>query len=103
MVLQASPHVWPASMVRLAKTAALEYAQQGIRVKAVCPGVIHTAMIDRLTGNDKEVEKQFTGMEPMGRMGNPEEVLETVMWICSDAASFVTGVAMPVDGGFITG
>lgn len=90
-------------VVGLTKTAALEYAKEGIRVNAVCPGVIHTSMIDRLTGKNKEVEKQYTAMEPMGRMGNPEEVAEAVVWLCSDAASFVTGIAMPVDGGFTTG
>jgi NAD(P)-dependent dehydrogenase (short-subunit alcohol dehydrogenase family) len=90
-------------VVGLTKTAALEYATQGLRVNAVCPGVIHTAMVDRITGKDKTVEKQFTSMEPIGRMGNPEEVAEAVVWLCSDAASFVTGIAMPVDGGFITG
>lgn len=90
-------------IVGLTKTAALEYARLGIRVNAVCPGVIHTAMIDRITGKDKEVEKQFTGMEPMGRMGDAGEVAEAVVWLCSDAASFVTGIAMPVDGGFTTG
>ncbi|HEY8657503.1 MAG TPA: SDR family oxidoreductase [Hanamia sp.] len=87
-------------VVGLTKTAALEYSTQGIRVNAVCPGVIHTAMMDRLTGKDKEVEKQYTEMEPIGRMGNPEEVAEAVVWLCSEAASFVTGIAMPVDGGF---
>ncbi len=90
-------------VVGLTKTAALEYAKLGIRVNAVCPGVIHTSMIDRLTGKEKEVEKQFTAMEPVGRMGTPEEVAEAVVWLCSDAASFVTGIAMPVDGGFIVG
>lgn len=90
-------------IIGLTKTAALEYAQMGIRVNAVCPGVIHTAMIDRITGKDKEVEKQYTGMEPMGRMGNPEEVAEAVTWLCSDEASFITGVALPVDGGFTSG
>jgi NAD(P)-dependent dehydrogenase (short-subunit alcohol dehydrogenase family) len=88
------------AVVGLTRTAALEYAKQGIRVNAVCPGVIHTAMIDRITGKDKEVEKQYIGMEPIGRMGNPEEVAEAVVWLCSDAASFITGIAMPVDGGF---
>lgn len=90
-------------IVGLTKSAALEYAKLGIRVNAVCPGVIQTSMIDRVTGNDKEVEKQYTAMEPIGRMGNPEEVAEAVVWLCSDAASFVTGVAMPVDGGFAAG
>ncbi len=87
-------------IVGLTKTAALEYAKQGLRVNAVCPGVIHTSMIDRITGKNKEVEKQFTSMEPIGRMGTPEEVAEAVVWLCSDAASFVTGIPMPVDGGF---
>lgn len=90
-------------VVGLTKTAALENAKQNIRINAVCPGVIHTAMIDRITGSDKEVEKQFVSMEPVGRMGDPEEVAEAVMWLCSDAASFVTGHAMPVDGGWIAG
>jgi len=84
----------------LTRTAALEYAKQGIRINAVCPGVIHTAMIDRITGKEKEVEKQYIAMEPMGRMGTPAEVAEAVIWLCSDAASFFTGTAMPGDGGF---
>lgn len=87
-------------VIGLTKTAALENAQTGIRVNAVCPGVIHTAMIDRVTGKDKEVEKAFVAMEPIGRMGEPEEVAEAVIWLCSDAASFITGHAMTVDGGF---
>ncbi|HVM86984.1 MAG TPA: SDR family oxidoreductase [Puia sp.] len=87
-------------VVGITKTAALEYASQGIRVNAVCPGIIHTAMIDRFTGKSPEAEKQFIAMEPVGRMGKPEEIAETVVWLCSDAASFVTGVPMPVDGGF---
>ena len=78
----------------------MEYAKQGIRVNAVCPGVIKTPMIDRFTGKDKVVEKQFEEMEPIGRMGQPEEVAEAVLWLCSDAASFVTGHAMAVDEGF---
>lgn len=90
-------------VIGLTKTAALEYAKQGIRVNAVCPGVIHTAMIDRVTGNDKEVEKKYIAMEPIGRMGQPEEVAAAVVWLCSDAASFVTGHAMAVDGGFTAG
>ena len=90
-------------IIGLTKTAALENAKAGIRINAVCPGVIHTAMVDRVTGKDKEVEKAYIAMEPVGRMGKPEEVAEAVMWLCSDAASFVTGHAMPVDGGWIAG
>ena len=85
----------------LTRTAALEYAEQGIRVNAVCPGVIQTAMIDRIVGGDAEAEAQFTALEPVGRMGSPAEVAQAVVWLCSDAASFVTGVAMPVDGGLV--
>lgn len=88
-------------IIGLTKNAALENAKAGIRVNAVCPGVIKTPMIDRFTGKNKEVEKQFVDMEPVGRLGQPEEVAEAVMWLCSDAASFVTGISLPVDGGWI--
>jgi NAD(P)-dependent dehydrogenase (short-subunit alcohol dehydrogenase family) len=88
-------------VIGLTKTAALEYAKLGIRVNAVCPGVIKTPMMDRLTGNKKEAEEQFTGLEPVGRMGQPEEIANAVVWMCSDEASFVTGLAMAVDGGFV--
>ncbi|WP_276370699.1 SDR family oxidoreductase [Chryseolinea sp. H1M3-3] len=88
-------------VVGLTKTAALEYAKQGIRINAVCPGVIKTEMVDRVTGKDKLVEKQFEDMEPVGRMGTPEEVAEAIVWLCSDAASFITGHALNVDGGWL--
>ncbi|TAN21097.1 MAG: SDR family oxidoreductase [Chitinophagaceae bacterium] len=91
------------AIVGLTKTAALENAKTGIRVNAVCPGVIQTAMIDRITGKDKAAEKQYEGMEPVGRMGKPEEIAEAVTWLCSDAASFITGVALPADGGWMAG
>jgi NAD(P)-dependent dehydrogenase (short-subunit alcohol dehydrogenase family) len=90
-------------IVGLTKTAALENAKQGIRVNAVCPGVIRTPMIDRTTGKDKTVEKQYENMEPVGRMGAPEEVAEAIVWLCSDSASFITGHALAVDGGWIAG
>ena len=85
----------------LTKTAALEYAQQGIRVNAVCPGVIYTPMVDRIVGGDAAAEAQFTTLEPVGRMGAPAEVAQAVVWLCTDAASLVAGIAMPVDGGFV--
>ena len=88
-------------VVGLSKTAALEYVKQGIRVNVVCPGVIKTPMIDRFTGKKKEAEQQFENMEPIGRMGQPEEVAEAVIWLCSDAASFVTGDSLAVDGGWV--
>ena len=88
-------------VIGLTKTSALECAKLGIRVNAVCPGAIKTPMIDRITGNKKEVEEQFAGMEPIGRLGQPEEVANAVLWLCSDEASFVTGHAMAVDGGWV--
>jgi NAD(P)-dependent dehydrogenase (short-subunit alcohol dehydrogenase family) len=88
-------------VIGLTKTAALEYAKVGIRVNAVCPGAIKTAMIDRITGKNKEVEDQFAAMAPIGRMGEPDEVAKAVLWLCSDEASYVTGHAMAVDGGWV--
>lgn len=88
-------------VVQLTKAAALDYAKQGIRINAVCPGVIRTPMVERFLGGSAEAEAQFTAMEPVGRMGTPEEIAEAVVWLCSDAASFVTGHAMAVDGGFV--
>jgi NAD(P)-dependent dehydrogenase (short-subunit alcohol dehydrogenase family) len=87
-------------VIGLTKTAALENAKLGIRVNAVCPGAIKTPMIDRLTNNKKEVEAQYAAQEPIGRLGNPNEVANAVIWLCSEAASFVTGHAMAVDGGW---
>lgn len=78
-----------------------ELATSRIRVNAVCPGVIHTEMIDRITGMNPELEKQFVDLEPMGRMGTPEEIAAAAVWLCSDAASFVTGHAMTIDGGLV--
>jgi NAD(P)-dependent dehydrogenase (short-subunit alcohol dehydrogenase family) len=89
-------------VIGLTKNAALENAKTGIRANAVCPGIIKTPMIDRFTGKDKEIEKQFAAQEPLGRLGQPEEVAEAVVWLCSDGASFVTGTALPVDGGWVT-
>ena len=85
----------------LTKTAALEYAKSGIRVNAVCPGSINTAMVDRMVAGKDELRTQIIGLEPVGRQGTPEEVAEAVVWLCSDAASFVTGHTMTVDGGWV--
>lgn len=88
-------------IIGLTKTTALEYAKQGLRVNAVCPGVIQTPMIDRITGKTKETIEEFKGLEPIGRFGLPDEIANAVLWMCSDEASFVTGLAMAVDGGFV--
>jgi len=84
----------------LTKTAALEYAKSGIRINAVCPGIIHTSMVDRMfLSRRPDLEDRLAAVEPMGRLGKPEEVAEAVVWLCSDAASFVTGHTLTVDGG----
>jgi NAD(P)-dependent dehydrogenase (short-subunit alcohol dehydrogenase family) len=85
----------------LTKAAALEYAQAGVRVNAVCPGAIRTPMAERITRGDPETEAQFTAMEPIGRMGSPEEIANAVLRLCSAEASFLTGAAIPVDGGLV--
>jgi len=82
----------------LTKNAALEYAQQGIRVVGVDPAFIHTPMVDQ--GLPAEALQQLTVAHPMGRLGQPEEVAELVVWLCSDAASFITGSSFLVDGGY---
>lgn len=87
------------AVVGLTKTAALEYAKAGIRVNAVCPGVIKTPMVDRMTNLRPGRMERMAAAEPIGRMGKPEEIAAAVVWLCSDASSFVTGLPMPVDGG----
>lgn len=84
----------------LTKAAALEYAKQGIRINAVCPGVIDTPMVARATGGDPDAEAGYAQAEPVGRLGTPQEVAEAIVWLCSDAAAFVTGTTFPVDGGW---
>jgi NAD(P)-dependent dehydrogenase (short-subunit alcohol dehydrogenase family) len=86
-------------VVGLTRAAAIEYANQGIRVNAVCPAVIRTPMADRLFYWSDELAEKVIAALPMGRVGTPEEVAEAVIWLCSDSASFVTGCALPVDGG----
>jgi NAD(P)-dependent dehydrogenase (short-subunit alcohol dehydrogenase family) len=88
-------------VIGLTKAAALEYAEQGLRVNAVCPAVIQTPMADRLYNGDPEIENRLTALHPMGRVGTPQEVADTVVWLCSESASFVTGHAMAIDGGFL--
>ena len=85
----------------LTKAAAVEYGRQGIRVNAVCPGPIRTPMMARLLGDRPQAEERFARGGPLKRLGEAEEIAETVAWLCSDRASYVTGVPMPVDGGFM--
>ena len=89
-------------VVGITRTAALEYAKQGIRVNCVCPGYIRTPMVASVLQKEgAQLEEQIVAREPIGRLGTPEEVAATVAWLCSDAASFVTGHTMTVDGGYM--
>jgi NAD(P)-dependent dehydrogenase (short-subunit alcohol dehydrogenase family) len=85
----------------LTKAAAVEYGRHNIRVNAVCPGPIRTPMMARLLGERPDAEQRFARGGPLKRLGEAEEIAETVAWLCSDRASYVTGVPMPVDGGFM--
>lgn len=88
------------AVVGITKTAAVEYAQRGIRVNAVCPGYIETPMTAPGRADPTRMG-QMLAQEPIGRLGQPEEVAQAVLWLFSDAASFVTGHAMAVDGGLV--
>src|SRR6266481_3860830 len=84
------------------KSAALEYAARGIRINAICPGLIQTPMSDQMVAaGQAEALKAMEKIVPMGRVGRPEEIASAVLWLCSDAASYVTGQSISVDGGFI--
>ena len=87
----------------LARSAALEYGKHNIRINAVCPGPIRTPMLGRLAQLQRSGEEGFARSDPMRRLGEPEEIGESVAWLCSDRASYVTGLPMPVDGGYFAG
>lgn len=88
-------------VVGLTRATALEVVKEGVRVNAVCPGVIRTAMIDRVTGSHADAEAQLLASQPIGRMGAPEEVASAVLFLCSQQASMITGQALAVDGGWV--
>ena len=88
-------------VVGLTRTAALEYAAKNIRVNCVCPGGVRTPMLERIIDSGGMSEQEAIAAEPVGRMGKPEEIAEGVVWLLSDAASFVTGHPMAIDGGWV--
>ncbi|CAN5729751.1 SDR family oxidoreductase [soil metagenome] len=91
------------AILGLTKTAALDYAASGIRITAVCPGFIRTPMIEGAVGSDEDALAPLVALEPIGRLGTPDEIANLVVWLCSDEASFVTGSSMVADGGWIAG
>ncbi|MEU0151986.1 SDR family oxidoreductase [Micromonospora fulviviridis] len=90
-------------VVGLTRSAALDYARRGVRINAVCPGIIATEMMDRFTGGTAEGRDRVIAQEPIGRMGGADEIAAAVLWFCSDAAAFVIGHAMVIDGGQTVG
>lgn len=98
---------WPAysaakhGIVGLTKTAALEYAKTGLRINAVLPGAVVTNMTDRIIANEPSMKEMYLQLEPIGRMAQPEEIAEGIVWLLSDASSFVTGHCLHIDGGFL--
>jgi NAD(P)-dependent dehydrogenase (short-subunit alcohol dehydrogenase family) len=87
-------------LIGLTRAAALEYVQQGLRINAVCPGIIDTPMFDRVVQRAPEANERIATVQPIGRRGRPEEVVSAVMWLCSEGASFMVGHALAVDGGW---
>src|SRR5579872_1577914 len=96
-------HAAKHGVIGFTKSAALEYATRGIRVNAVCPGMIQTPMSDKMIaeGQGPELDKMLQTFVPMKRLGRPEEIAAAVLWLCSDKASYVTGQSISVDGGYV--
>jgi NAD(P)-dependent dehydrogenase (short-subunit alcohol dehydrogenase family) len=95
-VYHASKH----GVLGLTKSAALEYAARGIRINAVCPGIVETPMVADMLVSQPEAMKELMKAQPIGRLGRPEEIAAAVLWLCSPGSSFVIGHALAVDGGY---
>lgn len=87
-------------VIGLTRTVAVEYGAQGVRVNAICPGTARTPMIAGAVDAFPELGEQLTSRHPIGRLAEPEEIAEAAVWLCTDAASFVLGAVLPVDGGY---
>jgi NAD(P)-dependent dehydrogenase (short-subunit alcohol dehydrogenase family) len=97
---RASYHASKHGVIGLTKSAALEYAPRGIRINAVCPGTIETPMVTHMIANGELELPEAVANQPIGRLGRGDEIAAAVLWLCSPGASFVLGVALPVDGGY---
>jgi NAD(P)-dependent dehydrogenase (short-subunit alcohol dehydrogenase family) len=97
---RASYHASKHGVIGLTKSAALEYAPRGVRINAVCPGTIDTPMVARMIENGELDTSEAIKNQPIGRLGTADEIAAAVLWLCSPGASFVVGVALPVDGGY---
>jgi NAD(P)-dependent dehydrogenase (short-subunit alcohol dehydrogenase family) len=89
-------------VIGLTKSAALDYAEAGVRINAICPGIIDTEMMERFTEGTDAGRERVVAQEPIGRMGSPDEIASAVLWMCSDAAGFLVGHALVIDGGQTT-
>lgn len=97
---RAAYHASKHGVIGLTRSAAMEYAPRGVRINAVCPGTILTPMVSDMLETQADAMKEIMREQPIGRLGRPEEIAAAVLWLCSPGASFVLGVALPVDGGF---
>ncbi|WP_420310472.1 glucose 1-dehydrogenase [Streptomyces sp. YS-B37] len=99
---RAAYHASKHGVIGLTKSAAVEYAPRGIRINAVCPGTIDTPMVAAMLESQADAMAEILKEQPIGRLGRADEIAAAVLWLCSPGASFVLGVALPVDGGFTT-
>ena len=99
---RAAYHGTKHAVIGMTKSAAVEYAPRGVRINAVCPGVVDTPMVQDMLEGQTDAMAEIMKAQPIGRLGRADEVAAAVLWLCSPAASFVVGVALPVDGGFTT-
>jgi NAD(P)-dependent dehydrogenase (short-subunit alcohol dehydrogenase family) len=97
---RAAYHASKHGVIGLTRSAALEYAPRGIRINAICPGTIETPMVTQMINSGDLDRDQAAATQPIARLGTAEEMAAAVLWLCSPAASFVIGVALPIDGGY---
>jgi NAD(P)-dependent dehydrogenase (short-subunit alcohol dehydrogenase family) len=87
--------------IGLTKSAALDYADRGVRVNAVCPGLVNTPLIADMMSENPILHERLVASHPLGRIAEPEEVAEAIVWLATRKSSYVTGIALPVDGGYL--